>query len=144
MGERCRLQAGFMHIERKLNGLLAVLPTLGVSIFGLGALGFLMLTAPSPRPQLGAFVAGQEDGPAAINAQLGTQFGVMFPPWGPSGLAAASALNLPIITLRWGGHLAIVDATGAPGSRAALDDKGFFTITTTAPPGCMIKRSSDA
>jgi len=107
----------------------AFLPSLGVSLFGLGALAWLMLTA----PQQGA------DGGARSG-----QIGVILPPWQAAGLHGAAAFDLPIVALRWGGHLAVLDTSARPEARAMLHDLGYITINTAVPVSCTAAEMRDA
>lgn len=109
------------------RGSLAVLPTLGVALFGLSALGWLMLTSAS----------AQADGGAS-------QIGIVIPPWSQGGMAVAAGFDLPIIDLRWGGHLVVVDVTAKPNARHMMQAAGYLVINTAVPSGCFVQGKTSA
>ncbi len=118
-----------INIPCLMRGLVAALPTLGVALFGLSALGWLMLTTPAAQAGMGQVGAGR------VGAG---QVGVIIAPWSQGGMAAAAGFDLPIIDLRWAGHLVVVDVSGAPHARRALQSAGYLVINTDVPSGCLL------
>ncbi len=109
------------------TGLRAALPAMGVGAFGLAVLGWLMLTTPAPATSVAA-----------------PQIGVVLAPWSQAGITAEARFDLPIIDLRWGGHLVVLDVSQNPNAGQRLRDFGYFVITTTAASGCLTQRTIDA
>ena len=105
----------------------AFLPSLGISVFGICALAWLMLTS----PPLG-------------DAPRSGQVGVILMPWQAGQLQAAAAFDLPIIALRWGGYLLVLDTSGQPSARAKLRGLGHIVINTTQPSSCLAAEMPDA
>ena len=108
-------------------GLWAALPAMGVGAFGLAALGWLMLTTPAPSA-------------SAAPAQIG----VVLAPWSQAGIAAAAQFDLPIIDLRWGGHLVVLDISQHPNAGQRLRDFGYFVINTSVASGCFMQGTLNA
>lgn len=111
---------------RGLRGCFAVLPTLAVAGFGILALGWLMLTSDLATPQ---------------NRQ--GKIGVIVPPWHQGGLLAAAGLGLPIIDLRWDGHLIILSTDQRPDAGAQLKAAGYFVINTNVSAICTTQAGFD-
>lgn len=109
-----------MGMKQVLKSSLCLLPTLAVTVFGILALGWMMLTA---------------DAGKGLRAQVG----VIVPPWQQGGLGAAASMGLPIVDLRWAGHLVILSTDRQPDARARLQDAGYFVINTDLPPMCSTK-----
>lgn len=109
------------------TGLWAALPAVGVGAFGLAALGWLMLTTPAPAA-------------SAAPAQIG----VVFAPWSQAGITAAARFDLPIIDLRWGGHLVVLDVSHQPNAGQRLHDLGYFIINTSVASGCVMLGTMNA
>jgi hypothetical protein len=127
---RKRIKGGFMlrfALHQVAAGLCAALPAVGVGAFGLAALGWLMLTTPAPATSVAA-----------------AQIGVVLAPWSQTGITAAARFELPIIDLRWGGHLVVLDVSQSPNASQRLRDFGYFVINTTAASGCLSQRTTDA
>lgn len=110
------------------HSLNAVVPSLLIAALGLVFLAWQMLIAPAPLP------SGKDEGATAA------QLGVIFAPWSPRGMAGAAQLGLPIIALRWGGYLAVVDVSAQPSAKAALQSAGYFVINTATPPTCFVQK----
>lgn len=111
-----------------------LLPSLALAVVGLGALAWLMLTAPE-TVQNNIGQSGQISRTAPVQS---AQIGVVIAPWAQGGMRAAAAFGLPIVTIRWGGHLVVLDVTDQPQARDMLRDLGYFIITTTTPSSCFI------
>lgn len=109
------------------TGLWAAMPAMAVATFGLAALGWLMLTTP-----------------AAPAPFANTQVGIVIAPWSQTGLTTAAQFDLPIIDLRWGGHLVILDVSRSAGARARLRDLGYLFINTSAFSGCLNRLNLNA
>ncbi len=107
-----------------------IIPSVGVALFGLGALGWLMLTQPGGG-------LGRSGLPAPD-----MQIGVVIPPWKTGGLRTAAEFGLPVIALRWAGHLVVLDISTRPSARGDLRRAGNIVITTSQPASCMIKETA--
>jgi hypothetical protein len=105
----------------------AFLPSFGISVFGICALAWLMLTSPplGDAPRTG-------------------QMGVILMPWQAGQLQAAAAFDLPIVALRWGGYLLVLDTSGQPNARAKLRELGHIVINTSQPSNCFAAEAIDA
>jgi len=90
-----------------------------LALFGFATLGAMMLTTPSTTTLRAAAAQG-----------IPPQIGVVLPPWSQGGLAQAAGLGAPIIDLRWGGYLAILDIRARPGLGKTLRANGYFIIQT--------------
>lgn len=80
----------------------------------------------------------------AAGGARGGQIGVIMAPWQGAGMQGAAAFDLPIIALRWGGYLAVLDTSAQPNARAMLHDLGYVTINTAAPVSCIAAEMRDA
>jgi len=58
---------------------------------------------------------------------------VLVPPWRPAGLAFAAEVGLPVIDIRWGGHLLLFAPTEDP---LILSRLGPFAMPADGIAGC--------
>lgn len=64
------------------------------------------------------------------------QIGVIVPPWRSGGLIVAAGFAAPIIDLRWGGHLIVLDVSNDPSLIERLHKSGMTLIATDIRAGC--------
>lgn len=65
------------------------------------------------------------------------QVAVIVPPWAMGGMGLAARLNMPIVDLRWQGHVIILDVSQNPMAVRQLQNAGFFLIETDVQTGCV-------
>lgn len=104
--------------------LITAFPSVLMASLGLGGLAMLTFAA---RPDSG-------------------QVGVIVAPWADAGMARAAAFDAPIIALRWGGHLIVLDISQNPTAFARLKNAGAIMIETGINAGCTLppKENVDA
>ena len=84
-------------------------------------MGFVLLAAGRLQPP---------DGPGPV--------GVLVLPWQTGGMAGAAALGLPVVDIRLGGRLLVVDAADP----AALQAQGLWLIDVSGAGACLEDRTS--
>ncbi|MCA2013006.1 hypothetical protein [Pararhodobacter sp. CCB-MM2] len=89
-----------------------MMSAMGVAVLGLGLLA-------------GKQLLPVGDGPVAA----------VLPPWRDDGAARIAALNLPILDIRWGGRLVVVDA--GPGGASQVWHAGLLPLAAVAPATCL-------
>ena len=66
-------------------------------------------------------------------ARPGGPVAALVPPWQAGGMARAASLGLPVIDIRWGGRLLILDATTG---LSTLQGQGLWLMDATGAGGC--------
>lgn len=56
------------------------------------------------------------------------QVAAFVPPWQHGGMARAAALGLPVLDIRWGGHLLLLDPSPQDGALARLRGQGLLLL----------------
>jgi hypothetical protein len=92
----------------------SVIPTLMMAVFGLIFLVQMLMAVPGASQQVAVIV----------------------PPWAMGGMGLAARLNMPIVDLRWQGHVIILDVSKDPMAVSQLQNAGFFLIKTDVQTGC--------
>lgn len=92
----------------------SVIPTLMMAVFGLIFLVQMLMAVPGASQQVAVIV----------------------PPWAMGGMGLAARLNMPIVDLRWQGHVIILDVSKDPMTVSQLQNAGFFLIKTDVQTGC--------
>jgi len=73
----------------------------------------------------------------------GTRFvAALVLPWDAGGVQAVVAANLPLIDLRWRGHVMILDTGGDAAVLARLRHQGFWLLDATGARGCDVERDA--
>ena len=88
-----------------------------VSAVAVAGLGLLLLAAERLAP----------GGPGPVAA--------LVPPWQAGGMARAATLGLPVLDIRWGGHLIVVDP--GPEGAARLWRAGLVPLSASAVGTCL-------
>ena len=66
-----------------------------------------------------------------------TRLAVIIPPWQDGGFARAAGFDMPIIDLRWHGHLVIIDASAAPTAAHDFAAQGLFVLDAARIATCL-------
>jgi hypothetical protein len=93
---------------------------MGAAVIALLGSGVLTAAAFAPRGQVGLVAA-------------------IVPPWQAAGMAAAATTGLPVVDLRWGGHVMILDTGGDAAVLAHLRAQGFWLLDAGGQRGCGAK-----
>lgn len=68
----------------------------------------------------------------------------VIPPWQVDGGARIASLDMPILDIRWGGRLVIVDPGSGPGTNgvARIWEAGLLPLSASTPATCLTRQGS--